>query len=166
MLTKDSFTLEQYQRVHRHLLGRTRSASLADDLAQETMVQAMRFAESFAHRGAIEHWLLTIANNLFRRHLEREKRRRLHIQRRFMEMPFRFHEDNAVELGDAIEDLRAELRALPRPLRQSLEASVLQERSYPEAAALLGITLATLRMRVFRAKRILEKRLSKHRNLF
>lgn len=158
--------LEHRQRVYRHLLSRTRSEPLADDLAQETMLQALRSAHMYAGRGKFEHWLLTIANNLFSRHLQREKRLRTHIRQCVMEMPRDAAGEEQADLGTALEDLRLELRALPSSLRQSLETAVLQERSYDEAAAMLGITLPTLRMRVFRAKRILEKRLSKYRNMF
>ncbi len=159
---------EYYPRIYRHLAVRSHSEFLADDLAQDTLLQAMRHKDSFAGRGSRMNWLLTIANNMHNRHLAHEKRFRRVLETRFAESSGRSlpEEDGENAMAEAVRDLRAELAALPASLRAPLELTALRGRGYVEAAAALGIEVTTLRMRIHRAKKILEKRLNRHRDLF
>ncbi len=158
---------DHYFHVYRHLLARTHSASLADDLTQETMIQAMRRLDCFQGRGAIENWLLVIANNIFNRYLEQEKRLRRHVEMLSLQMPKSWEDTGAHEqLAEAIEDLRHEIAALPLFLRVPLEITAFQGYDYAEASAILGINRSTLRMRIYHAKQLLAKRLEKHKTLF
>ncbi len=159
---------QYYLRVYRHLAARTRSESLADDLTQDTLLQAMRSVGSFEGRGSLVNWLLAIANNVHNRHLARENRLREVLELRFAEAAGRSFQEREEGNGmaEAVRDLRAELAALPYSVRAPLELTALRGYGYVDAAAMLGMEVTTLRMRIHRAKKILGKRLCRHRDLF
>lgn len=157
-----------YERIHRHLQVRARSEFLADDLTQETLMNAVRYWDGFQGRGKLENWLLAIANNVFNRYLEKEARFQQSAFSRAMRViaDRGGGEDRDGSLHEALEDLSEEVMALPKSLREPLELTALREMGYDEAARQLGIEVNTLRMRVHRAKKILARRLAKHKSLF
>ena len=57
------------------------------------------------------------------------------------------------------EDIRAEIAQLPESQREVVMLKYLDERSYDEIAATLGVTVATVESRLFRARTTLRKRL-------
>lgn len=155
-------------RIYRHLTIRTRSPALADDLTQDTILQAMRRIDCFAGRGSLVNWLLAIANNLYNRHLANEKRLRQIVERRnenTAALPPQ-DENDGEELHEAVRELQRELAALPAYLRAPLELTALRGCDYAEAAETLEIEITTLRMRIHRAKKILAKRLYRYKALF
>ncbi|NNF15927.1 MAG: RNA polymerase sigma factor [Gammaproteobacteria bacterium] len=62
----------------RHLAG---DAALADDLAQETFMQAWRKLATFRSKGSFEAWLLTIARNQFLQNRRKVAREAGHLTR-------------------------------------------------------------------------------------
>ena len=62
-----------YADVYRHLYGLCRDASLAEDLAQETFLSAVRFLAAFRARSEAKTWLFAIARRVWLTHLRRRR---------------------------------------------------------------------------------------------
>jgi RNA polymerase sigma-70 factor (ECF subfamily) len=67
------FVQEQYPRVYRYLLYLAGAPELAQDLTQETFLQAWRRLDTFAGRAPLKAWLHTIAHRVFLHTLRRRR---------------------------------------------------------------------------------------------
>ena len=165
--TFERITLPVLSDVVRYARSLTRDGARADDLVQETYLQALRGWHTF-HVGADpKHWLLTICHNAFVRDLREESR--------YVDAP---DDDPELEsLATAQAHYQAErdgvLRALDRlDLAPAIEQAVgslppyyrsvivlvdVDGCSYEEAADILGVAIGTIRSRLFRARRLLQE---------
>lgn len=134
---------------------RTRDPELTADLTAETFATALLKADRFVATGPAAGWLLGIARNhhlqlLRSGRAETRARARLGVERVALS-------DASLERVEQLLDgeapgrvLRAALAELPEAQREAVLAVVLDEQSYDELAASLGIPPATLRQRVSR----------------
>jgi RNA polymerase sigma-70 factor (ECF subfamily) len=155
-----------YRREARRMVGffvrRTRDPEAALDLVAETFACAIRDRRQFrgADADAATAWLYAIARNLlnswYRRGVvERRACERLGIER--LELSLEEYE-RLLELAGSQglrERIRRELGGLPDEQRRAIELRVVDERSYEETAATLGISQQTARARVSRGLRAL-----------
>lgn len=63
-----------YPDVYRYLYSLSRDASLSEDLAQETFLDAIRYISSFRGEANVKTWLFAIARNRWYTHLRKKKR--------------------------------------------------------------------------------------------
>ncbi|UJA19353.1 RNA polymerase sigma factor [Thermoleophilia bacterium SCSIO 60948] len=135
---------------------------VALDLAAETLAQAFVSRQSF--RGdddvAARSWLYGIARHTLARYLRKGATERRAIERVGIDVPALSEEEHRrVEEQAGIEPLRAAVRAAlqtTKPAqRDALRLRVVEERPYPEVAALLGVSEQTARARVSRGLRSL-----------
>lgn len=129
------------------LLG---SASEADDLTQETLLDAHAGFDGFRGEGSMRAWLLSIARRKCARYLERNARQRSRL---------RLVHDSA--RGETSEDLlarrqraekaRAALAHIRPSEREALVLRYASELSFKEVGVACGIEEATARKRVSRA---------------
>jgi RNA polymerase sigma-70 factor (ECF subfamily) len=119
----------------------------AADLAQETYLRAFRALPAFAARSGARTWLLSIARRVCADAVrERRRRPRLDLT---ADVP-----DAAgagADLGDRLA-LRLAVAALPADRRDAFVLTQLVGLSYPEAAAVCGCPVGTIRSRVARAR--------------
>lgn len=130
-------------------------AALADDLAQETFLQAYRSLAQFRGGAAFSTWLLGIAHNYWR-----NARRR---QRNHAELPENLPEDTeraAVATADLRQDLAVALRELSADERLAIHLGFHQGLSHAEISALLGWPLGTVKTHLARAKDKLRQHLA------
>ena len=130
------------------------AAALADDLAQETFLQAYRSLRKFRGSSAFCTWLFGIAHNRWR-----NARRR---QRTFAvgdEVPEPFV-DSTAEASDWRHDLTLALRALNRDEQLALHLCYQQGLTHEEAAALLDWPIGTVKTHVARGKEKLRQLLA------
>lgn len=136
----------------------------ADDVTQEAMLRALRGLDSFRAQSSFATWLYRVAVNAAKDFLRSRNRR----GRRFAEeceteesadLPFRTpaREAESAELDAAI---GAALAQLPDDQRIALSLVVLQGLPERDAAQVAGCAHATLRWRVFRARRRLRETLA------
>ena len=169
LLTPEDFD-ELYRRYSRDLLAyltrRTWDPEVAVDLMAETFAAALADARSF--RGTSERevagWLYGIARHQlsgwFRRGaVERRALRRLSIQRRELTDAECERIVELAGLDAAKQALQRELETFSGEVRSALALRIVEERSYAEVAATLGITEQAARARVSRALRALADRL-------
>ena len=129
----------------------------ADDVTQETMLRAIRGLDGFRADAAFTTWLHRVALNTARNFL-RSRNRRLRLlatdelAEDAADEPFRTppRETETAELDRAIADA---MKRLPAEQRIALSLVAIQRLDEKEAAHVAGCAHATLRWRVFRARR-------------
>lgn len=130
----------------------------AEDLAQETLLEAWRHSDRLTDLAGRDRWLAAIARNVALRH-----RRRLGRDARLEPLDADTSCEAAVDLEDELE--RAELIALleralallPAATRDVLLARFVEERAHAEIARRFGITEQAALMRVARGKSALRR---------
>jgi len=135
----------------RYLHGFTRRRELAEDLLQDTFVQALRGIEGLQRADSPRAWLFAIARHLG---INAIKRRRV-----MAALP----EEVAAAPGEAgdprCEDMLRAIRELPEGQREALQLRLRDELSYEEIAQVLEVPVGTVRSRLHNAVKNLRERL-------
>ena len=150
--------------IRRFALSLTRNPADADDLVQETYIRALRGWRTFRPDSNLRAWLFRICRNTFLR-MQRRPRRLIAIgdgdpdvtsaiaaeaRARHAALANLFDQlDVRPAVESAIDDLR-------EPYRTVLVLVDLENRSYEEVAAILGVTMGTVKTRVHRARRLVQ----------
>lgn len=156
--------------VSRYARLLTRDKSDADDLTQETFLKAFASWSTFRPGSDCRKWLFTICRNTFLRTRQRAKR----VQT--VEDPETEVYATALLYWDAVTqglddvfdrlDLGPALeRALNAMLPEYAETVILvdiEDYTYTDAAATLGVPVGTVRSRLFRARRLLQEALMEY----
>ena len=146
--------------VYRYLLMLTRDQQLAEDLASETFVKALRLWKRFdPRRGSAATWLCQIARTIALDHFRAEDRRRR-------------REDAYARRESAWDDrpfaegltpgLEAGLRELTAAEREVIALRVVLELDGDTAARFLGISRTACSTRLSRALQKLEEKVRSH----
>ncbi|MBI5959393.1 MAG: RNA polymerase sigma factor [Chloroflexi bacterium] len=147
---------ELYQRHGRliltYIIGQVGSEALAEEILQDVMLAVWQRAASFRAESTVYTWLLAIA-----------RRRAISARQKIPdESPLSdlIAADNTGPL-EALEQqteqarVREALRRLPADQREVLELIFYHDLSGPEAAAVLGVALGTVKSRLHRARTLL-----------
>ncbi len=130
----------------------------AQDIAQETFIYAARSLGSFAAAGKVDRfrpWLYRIALNSARDNVRRRRRRQA------LDDEIAFRQTRAErERSGQFARIEEALATLPEDLRRALVLVFCEDLSHAQAAAVLGCAETTVSWRVFRAKRLLRKKLA------
>jgi len=138
-------------RVLRYLMARLGDTSLAEEIAQESLTALVRSCRNGGAPESAEAFVFAVA----RRRLGRAVwRRRLWVP---LEQATGFRdggpspESRAVARGEEAR-LRAALARLPRPDREAILLVAAGEVGMADAAAVLGVSVSAVKMRVHRAR--------------
>lgn len=137
----------------------------AEDLLQEALLKAYRSWDDFQLGTNCRAWLMTILRNSFINDFRRERRRPHAVE--FDEVAERsvFEEvkdvDPAGGFFDRIidEEVIAAIDSLPDDFRIPIVLSDLEGLSYQEVAEVMGIPVGTVKSRLFRARKRLQRQL-------
>lgn len=156
-------------RLYRFILKHIGNSSDAEELAQQTFVEAVQAYRSFRGESQLSTWLYGIAMNLVRNYLSRSPHRR-------HQMTDESALDDISEsdiAGYAVNDperqfaqsqlfrqLDAALAELPPHMRELLMLVGIEALSYEEAAVMLTVPIGTVRSRLSRARRALTEKLA------
>lgn len=160
--------MQRYQhRLYRYMLRMVRQPSTAEDLFQQTWLRVMERAHSYDPRRSFEGWLFAIAHNLAIDHLRRRQPESLDE-----ELPSQSGATRADRTpgpaADALEQMLAEERSarvaeavaeLPASSRELLTLRFEEEMKLDEIAEILALPLGTVKTRLHRALRSLQKSL-------
>jgi len=134
------------------LRGLTRGDhAFADDLAQETLIEAYGSLRRFRGNSAFRTWLLGIAYNRFRGSLRRRHEEPMDMSPA-AEFPLDGDEPNPIEALDVGQDVAAALSTLRPEEQAALHLCYREGLSHEEAAGLIGCPLGTLKTHILRAK--------------
>jgi len=142
------------RRFLRHLIGG--DDALADDLAQETFIQAWRSLERYRGDALFSTWLLGIAHN-HARNARRRKRPAAPV-----DMPEAADESapSPAQAAELSQDLETALGELSPQEQTALHLCYQQGLSHSEISAVLGWPLGTVKTSIARSKERLRKLLA------
>jgi RNA polymerase sigma-70 factor (ECF subfamily) len=121
----------------------------ADDLVQQTLLQACSKISLFHSNGPLLPWLITILRNLFYSECRKRGREVEDVDGSFAKA--QVAEPNQIAHAE-LKDLGAALLKLPDEMRQVLIAVAWEGLSYRDAAQGLGCPVGTIRSRVHRSR--------------
>ena len=164
----DQDILPHLDLLYRVALRYSREPARAEDLVQDTLLKAFRSWDKFQPGTSARAWLLAIMRNTFINIYRREKREpiTLDLERMDLQPSTSEAEDNDPEgaFFDQIVDeriLRA-LDALPLDFREVLVLSDVEGLPYAEISQALDIPAGTVKSRLFRARKLMQKDLYSH----
>ena len=157
------------EKVYRMILSLTRSSLDADDLTQETFLQAFKSLKGFKQQAGFYTWLYRIAVNLTLNFLKKtapEQKRRLDLDPEARIVPGSHGgpgKTGPPESRSLTRELRARLQeaisALPTGYRLAFVLVEFQGMSHRQASVVLRCTENTVSWRMFRARKMLQLRM-------
>jgi RNA polymerase sigma factor (sigma-70 family) len=126
----------------------------AEDVTQQTFMNAYRAIARGTRPRKAENWLLTIAHNEVRRHFRSAQAKRLEV-----ELDDEFPEPAAERSEPSLADVLRALQHLPPAQRSALVMREFEGRSYAEIAQIMNVSQSALEAQVFRARRTLAEHL-------
>jgi RNA polymerase sigma-70 factor (ECF subfamily) len=153
---------EAYDRHHVHVRAFARrflgDDATAEDLVQETFLALAGAVGRFREDSSLQTFVLSVALNHARRHLRAARRRRLAAARLANEpLPAMESPDIGVSRTQLAAVLLRALDALPIDQRAAVVLCDVEDRTSAEAALIVGAPEATVRTRLFHARRKLRE---------
>jgi RNA polymerase sigma-70 factor (ECF subfamily) len=164
--------IRPYERmVYLSILTMLRNEQEAEDAAQEVMINAFRHLKSFRGDAKFSTWLVTIAMNEGRQRLRKAKaapHESLDEDKEDREGDFtpavltdwREIPSEALEKKEMRQKLREAVELLPPIYREVLVLRDLEELNQEETASALGINVTLVKVRLHRARMMLQKMLA------
>lgn len=158
--------------LYRTALGMTRNANDAEDLVQETFVRAFQFFDQFQGGTNARAWLFRILTNLYintYRKKTREPERVSYDELEDFYLYNRLAHDESTGHGGTpeqeivqkvqVEAIREAIENLPDEYRDTVLLADLNDFAYQEIAEMLNIPIGTVRSRLSRGRRLVQKAL-------
>lgn len=159
--------------LYRTAYSMTKNAGDADDLVQDTYLRAFQFFDQFQGGTNSRAWLFRIMTNLYINTYRKKMREPERVSYDEMEDFFLYNRlANATSGGGGndtpetevvqrvqIEAIRDAIGQLPEEYRSTLVLADLNEFSYQEISDMLQIPLGTVRSRLSRGRRLVQKAL-------
>jgi len=155
-------------RVYRFIFKFLHDPEGAEDVAQETFVQAFSGLARFQGRSRFSTWLFGIAYNLALQHIQQSRARGVVSSAEAISSLRASKKDSplySLEKKRTLSALVDAVDSLPDDLRYTFILIFLEGIPYAEAAELMAIPVGTVRSRVHRTREILGKKLKLHGRL-
>jgi RNA polymerase sigma-70 factor (ECF subfamily) len=145
-----------------HILGHRDDA---DDVKQETFVKAYQAIGSFRSESSLQTWLLRICGNLCRDRIKSWDRRKVTYDSTLRDdvLGSSDIEDSPqaiVERKEMTAIIFKALSGMPAAQREIIVLHEVEDLSYEEIAAVLGVSRTSIKLRLFRARRNLKDRVA------
>jgi RNA polymerase sigma factor (sigma-70 family) len=132
-----------------------RDQSIAEDLSVETLWRIYRARQQFRPDGNFAAWARRIATNLALDHLRRKR-----SEQSLLAEPAAAPAPDHLLQRETREKIQQAFRRLPAKLQIAATLALVEEQPYDEIADALGTSVGAVKLRVFRAVRILRKQLN------
>jgi RNA polymerase sigma-70 factor, ECF subfamily len=164
--------IRPYERmVYLSILTMLRNDQEAEDAAQEVMINAFRYLKNFRGDAKFSTWLVSIAMNEARQRLRKAKAAQLESLDESKEdregdftpavlTDWREIPSEALEKKEMRQKLREAVEQLPPIYREVLVLRDLEELNQEETATALGINVSLVKVRLHRARMMLQKMLA------
>lgn len=140
-------------KIFRVCLGYFNDADLAKDITQETFVTVFENLDKLKHSDNVSGWIYKIATNKCLRQLENKKREK-RVLPDFLQNEADYEESRSRKLHQAISELPE--------LERIIIGLYLEDLSQEKIAEIVGINYANLRVKLYRIKETLSKKMRKH----
>jgi len=140
--------------VYRWVVRIVRDPAVAEDLTVEAFWRLYQNSGSLDPQGNCAAWLRRVASNLAIDYL-----RRARPVEPLLAEPADERQSDCVEQQETRTSIRAAINELSPKLRAVVQLTLIERESYAHVAEALGISLSAVKLRVFRATRILRKKL-------
>ncbi len=157
----DALMHDHADTVYRMAMGIVRDPALADDVLQETLIRAWRSGPLDDDGRVPRAWLLKVARNVAISMLR--SRREVVVGPESLPEHETLGVSRTVEGRHALADLWRALSVLNEDDRTLVVLREMDGLSYDELSELLGMPLATVKTRLFRARRTLQKSMEEWR---
>lgn len=162
----------QIDSLYRTALRMSRNSADAEDLVQETCLKAYRYFAQFEEGSNLRAWLFKILTNLFNNRYRKESKAPSYVEYDEAE-EFQLYE-HMVESGEVTAgrspekhlfdrilkvDIERAIDGLPEDSRIVVAMALIEELSYEEIAAALDVPTGTVKSRLFRGRKLLQKEL-------
>jgi RNA polymerase sigma-70 factor (ECF subfamily) len=150
----------------------TRNRTDAEDLVQQAALLAFRGFKTFEQGSSFRAWFFRILTNCFYSQYRKRKRQgteidlddapELHMYSQTAAIGLHGHTDDPAGLLMSkfeVEHVEAAVAALPDEYRVAATLYFMQDFSYQEIAEILGVPVGTVRSRIHRGRRLLQKAL-------
>jgi RNA polymerase sigma factor (sigma-70 family) len=141
--------------VYAWIVRIVRDPSIAEDLTVETLWRIYRARHQFRPDGNFAAWARRIATNLALDHLRRKR-----PEQSLLTEPAGPPQPDRLLQQETREKIQQAFRRLPAKLQVAATLALVEERPYDEIADALGTSVGAVKLRVFRAIRILRKHLN------
>ena len=161
--------------LYRNALRLTGNANDADDLLQDTYLRAYRFFHQYQPGTNAKAWLFRIMNTVFLNDYRKKSRQGETVSYDGLEDFYLYNKLSEDGIGNErsetvnpeksvleqldIEMIERAIQALPIEFRDTVALATLEEMSYQEIADLLAIPVGTVRSRLSRGRKLLQKSL-------
>jgi RNA polymerase sigma-70 factor (ECF subfamily) len=153
------------KRIQRAILALTGNLQDADDLTQETFMQAYKTLKDFKQQASFFTWLYRIAINLTLNFLKRKKKERMK-ETLNENLPLELNSETLVDSPEQnslekelSEKLKEAIDSLPISYRASFVLVVFQGMTHGEAAQILRCSENTVSWRMHKARKMLQAKL-------
>jgi RNA polymerase sigma factor (sigma-70 family) len=154
----DAFEMlvRQFQgEIYAWIVRIVRDPGIAEDLTVETLWRIYRAHQQFRPDGNFAAWARRIATNLALDHLRRKR-----PEQSMLAEPVGAPSPDHLLQQETREKIQRAFRRLPAKLQMAATLALVEEQPYDEIADALGTSVGAVKLRVFRAVRILRKQLN------
>ncbi|MEW6015956.1 MAG: sigma-70 family RNA polymerase sigma factor [Candidatus Zixiibacteriota bacterium] len=155
--------------LYRTALRMTRNENEAEDLVQETFLKAYRFWDKFEEGSNCRAWLFKILTNIFINNYRAKSRTPQVVEFEDVDDDFLFGQLAALGPSENPEqhffakvfddDVKRAIEDLPEDFRLVVVLSFLEGFSYEEIAEIAGLNIGTVKSRLHRGRKLLQKAL-------
>jgi RNA polymerase sigma-70 factor (ECF subfamily) len=165
--------------LYRNALRLTGNSNDAEDLVQDTYLRAFRFFHQYALGTNAKAWLFRIMNTIFLNDYRKKSRQgdslsydeleEFYLYNRAQEAaptgpsaPVHVNPEEAVLEKLDIEAIERSIQELPEEFRETVTLATVEGLAYQEISDILAIPIGTVRSRLSRGRRLLQKALWKN----
>lgn len=141
--------------MHGHALRMTGSTDEAADLVQKALVKGYRKLRTCRDPERVGAWLFRILANMCKDHVRGRSRRDVPLVRVEAALPSTADPEADVESAEIRKHIWGALDALTPEQKEAFVLKHVEGRSYEEIAAVMDLSVASLKMRVHRAREAL-----------
>lgn len=153
--------LETIDALYNLAIQLTQHRQDAEDLVQETTLRAYRYFHRFERGTNFKAWIMTILKNLYINKYRKKIKEPVKIEFEEVENFISFPDISGAQEEIFSEIIRNSIDKLPQELRTVITLFYVEGFTYKEIAKITEVPLGTVMSRLYTAKQILKRQLSK-----
>lgn len=153
--------LEHIDSLYNLAIRMTQNKQDAEDLVQEASLRAYRYFDKFKPGTNFKAWIMTIARNIYINDYRKKLKEPQKIDFEEVQNSIGLSEISGAQEEIFSESIQAVIDNLPEELRTTIILFYVEGFSYKELAGIMDIPIGTVMSRLYTARQILKKRLSR-----